>query len=618
MTQLDASALSAVQGAPANRSQERASSVPALRTPALETPALPLKTALAFGWSGLFGAAMTVVIAVYLSKFYVDVALVPAGVLALAMAIGRALDAVVDPFIGYLSDHTRTRWGRRKPWICAGVLGNAVCFYLLLTPPASLSAAGATWWYGLSFLGSFFFAATSYVPRQALGVELTLEPRARQRLYGLAAAFLALGTMLGAALPTVLKTRFLLSPRLQMATIAEVFVIGYVVFNALFVLIARERREFVGRGEVPFVAGVRRALRSRPFRVMFASHVITAIPLAMPALLLPFFVQYVLRLEPLKWTGLYLLAYFVSGFVALPFWTALARRRGKRFVWLVLSFVSSTGIGATYFMGPGDAYPMLALELYLGLPSAAWLFVGGALHADVVDYDELHTGKRREAQFSALWAIIPKFAIIPGAALPLAVLGSVGYVPNAATQPEAVVDMLRVLHALVPAAFNALGLSLMIWYPLSEARHLAVREGVARHARGLEALDPLTGVQLAPPTMRDVDEQTAWFLDTFSVRELEALLEGGRTMRALVTAKLSLFTLLLVAAIAFVVSRVERLDVDPGPLPALAIVVGGFALAGVVFHLLRVRPATSLDQHGPERAVIERHLAAVRVHTAVA
>ena len=440
-------------------------------------------TRLSFGAQGAFGAAMGLMLAVYLPKFYTDVVLLPAGILAIGIAVARAFDAITDPVMGYVSDHTKSRWGRRKPWIAVGVVGNAVAFTLLLSPPATLST-GASWWFGVCFITSFLFVTIVAIPRAALAVEQTLDGRQRQALYGTIAAFVALGLVVGAVMPNVLAQMGIGDPRRVMRTLAIVYVSGYLALNALFLWKIKERREYTGRGENPFVPGFRRALRSRPFRIMFVSHVVTAIPIAIPATLMPFYVTYVMKsANPTKWIGYLLLAYLGSGFLALPLWVALARRIGKLRVWLIVSFIGVSGGTLWFFMGPGDERMALLVQLYVGMQASVWFFLGGAMHADIVDYDELHTGKRREAQFSAFWAIIPKFALIPGASIPIAILAEAGYRANQPQTPE-VVMTLRVLFALVPAAFNAIGLSIMWWYPLSEKAHAEIRAGIAEHEAG--------------------------------------------------------------------------------------------------------------------------------------
>jgi GPH family glycoside/pentoside/hexuronide:cation symporter len=317
-------------------------------------------------------------------------------------------------------------------------------------------------------------------------------------------------------------------------------------------------------------------------------------------------VQYVVRPEhPEKWTMVFGAAFIVPGFLALPFWLWLARKKGKLFVWLVNGGIGVTGGLVLLTVGRGDLYMALGILAYVGLQSQVWTVLGNAMHADVIDYDELQTGKRREAQFSALWSIVPKFATIPGAAIPLAILGGVGYVPNQAEQSPEVVLALRLLFALVPGMFNAVGVAIMWWYPLSEAVHQKIRDGVARHARGEDAEDPVTGKPLPPPGRRAVDEETAWFLDTFSRRELRAYVERGASPIASAWAWCAACVVLAGAAAAFGVSRVPGFERDPGPVPSLAFVTAGIALAGAMFHALRVQPARRMHV---DPALVRRHL----------
>jgi GPH family glycoside/pentoside/hexuronide:cation symporter len=575
-----------------------------------ETEKLSIGTAVVFCAQSLFGAAMALVIAVYMSKFYVDVVLIPAGILAVVVAGGRAFDALTDPIMGYITDHTRTRWGRRKPWIFVGTIGNAITFYLLFAPPSSLSHNEAVGWYALLLVLNFAFYSMSLVPRQALSVELTLDTSQRHRLYGVSAAFIAAGTIVGAALPAILQGGGVHGFRDQMRLQAGILVTGYLVLNMVLLYFIRERPGFMGRGEVPFVPGVRRALRNRPFRIMFLSHVISAVPLAIPAVLMPFFVQCVLKMDVIKWTGLFTVTYLLSGFLCVPVWVAIARRLGKLAVWKVASFIAVTGCAAFYFVGPGDSGRMFLIEIYVGSQSAAWFFLFGSLHADVVDYDELQTGKRREAQFSSILSIVPKFALIPGAAIPLAVLGAVGYAPSAVQQPESVAPTLRVLFAVVPPLLNVVGLSIMWRYPLSEEKHALIRAGVARHASGAAAIDPITGRELLPPQGRDVDEATSWFLDYFSRGELQAFLRQPRSVAISVAAWCALSLGMMTLAIVDATRHLGSPDRDPGPRPVLAIVFAGMCFACALFHALRVHAAVRLARRPPAPAVIARHLAA--------
>jgi glycoside/pentoside/hexuronide:cation symporter, GPH family len=559
-----------------------------------EAASLTPSTIFAYSLQAVFGSAMALTLTVFLPKFYVDDVLLPAGLLGMSIALARAFDAITDPLMGFVSDRVPTPWGRRRPWIALGVSGNALLYLLLLSPPDGEIPVIA-WWFGACFVTSFLFMTIANIPRVALSVELTFDAATRIRLYGAIALMVGLGLVLGAIMPTVLMFVGVADPRERMQTLARIYVTGYLLTNLVFLWKVRERPDFTNRGHNPFVPGVRRALRSRPFRVMFLSHVITAIPFAIPATLMPFFVEYVLQVDNAEaWTGYLVLTYLASGVAFLPIWTRLAARLGKRTVWLMVSFVGVTGGAALFLVGPGDTGLALAIEAYVGTQSAAWYLLGGAMHADIVDYDELQTGKRREAQFSAMWAMIPKFAMIPGASLPVVILAGAGYVPNQAQTPEVVLT-LRVLFALVPAGFNAIGLSIMWWYPLTERNHSAVLAGIEAHRRGEDAIDPITGRNLAPPMHRGVPEDIGWFLDHFSRGELRTVHTLGSAMLLARVALLSLaFAACALASVIYVHGHLVSIDAKPGVDVTLAVVGGGLALAGLCFQALKIRPAIRL------------------------
>ena len=493
--------------------------------PAAPEP-LPLRTKLVYGAPSFAGAAVAIPILVHMPKFYSDVILVPVGWIAMAFAIARGLDAVTDPAMGWVSDRTRSRFGRRRPWIALGVPLCAMALVAMFGPPESLTPTQAGAWFAASF-GLYFFFHTIYeIPYQGLGLELTDDYDERSSLFSWRMAFVIAGTMIASAAPGVLAAFGVEDPRTQMKIVAAVYGTALVLLYSLLVVTVRERPEFANREANPLVPGVRRALRNRPFRILFITFVIGSLPAAIPALLVPFYTYYVIQPpNPEQMLAVFLVIYFGSGFLFLPAWLWAARRFGKLEAWLASFFISiSAGIGL-FFGGPGDILYVSALHAWAGVAFGAGGLLVPAMQADVVDYDELRTGKRREAQFAAFWAIVPKFVAIPGAALPIAALAAIGYVPNQVQTPEVQLGI-RVIYALTPAAFGAISFFLARLYPISEEVHAQIKLGVAAHKRGESAMDPLTRESLPPATAREVDEHTGWSLDYFSPGELARLVDG--------------------------------------------------------------------------------------------
>ena len=113
------------------------------------------------------------------------------------------------------------------------------------------------------------------------------------------------------------------------------------------------------------------------------------------------------------------------------------------------------------------------------------------MQADVIDYDELLSGERREGHYIGLWSIAKKLAAALGVGAALSILGASGYQPNIA-QNESVLFTLRVLYSLAPSLCNLAAIAIALCYPIDRERHLAIRAAVAERQNGRPVVDPLT------------------------------------------------------------------------------------------------------------------------------
>ena len=569
---------------------------------------LSWKIRLLYGAPNFAGAAMIIPIFVLMPKFYADVVLVPLGYLAIAIAAARSLDALSDPFLGWISDRTRTRWGRRRPYIVVGAPLCALAFFALLNPPWGLSGAIAALWFGTTFILYFLFSTIYGLSHYALGPELTLDYHERSTLFAVRESFTILGTIAASAAPG-----FMMKAGIPERRVFFLLGIAFgVLLIALYWMLAfgvRERRDFVERKSNPLVPGIRRALKNRPFAILLASYVVGSVTGAIPATMLPFFNAYVIRPpNPELWLSIELLCYFGFGFLSLPLWLAGARRFGKLPAWLASFIAGITGGGAMFFLGKGDVYPLLALISWAGCGFGAGLFLTPAMQADVIDYDEFHTGKRREAQYGAFWAILPKFVAIPSAAIPIAILASLGYVPNAVQSPQ-VILAIKGIFALGPAIFATLSFIIARTYPIDERSHRAILEGIALHNEGAAAIDPLANRIVSPPHSNGIDEETGWFLDYFSQGELKRYLAHGAASPVRDVWRAAALSLGVCGLSAwYVLRRLSSLRNDPGAMVSLCVVAAGFAFTIFLFHMMRLRPARALATGRISPDIIRTHL----------
>ena len=577
--------------------------------PALASEHVSWRLKLLYGAPNFAGAALVIPILVNMPKFYADVVLVPLGYLAIAIALARSLDAMSDPVVGWLSDRTRTRLGRRRPYLIVGPPLCGIAFYAMMSPPRGMTGTASAWWFGVTFILYFLFHTVYVLPHYALGPELTLDYNERSSLFGVRESFTILGTIVAAAAPGILMHVLGWDERRVYHFLGIAFAL---MLTALYWMLAwgvRERPGFTARESNPLVPGVRRALRNRPFRILLASYIVGSITGAIPATLLPFFNAYVIEPKnPALWLSIELLGYFGVGFLCLPLWVAAAKRFGKLNTWLASFGMGVSGGAAMYFLGKGDTTMLIVLISWAGASFGAGLFLGPSMQADVIDYDEFYTGRRSEGQYTAFWSILPKFVAIPSAALPIAVLAGIGYVPNAVQTPE-VIFAIKAIFALAPAICGALSFLIAWRYPITRKIHRAILAGIELHNQGQPASDPLSGKLISPPNARGVDEATGWFLDYFSARELRRFLKDGARapVRDVAVAAGSAISISIAAAI-LAIERMDAVTADPGTIGSLSVVTAGFAFAIFLFHMLRLGPARQLASGMISPAMVRAHL----------
>jgi GPH family glycoside/pentoside/hexuronide:cation symporter len=441
-------------------------------------------------------AVIGIPVYVYIPKFYTDVVGINVVLLGYILFSVRIFDAVTDPVIGYMSDRTTTRFGRRRPYIAAGSIFIALMMLLLFNPPQA-SPTFETVWFGVTIYALFLFWTIVTVPYESLGPEITFDYHERTSLFGMRDGFLIAGTLAAAAAPATVK--WLLNLSDDAAGEREKFLWISIIYAPLLIgtawwcVAALKERVLTPRLQSDGIfSGLRQVVANRPFVILLIAYTISAIGNNLPATLILFYVQYVLQSEL---ADFFLLLYFVTGIIFLPGWIYVARRTGKKAAWLASMAINSGAFVGVFFLGPGDALIYGILVFLSGIGFGATLAIPSAIQADVIDYDELLTGERREGQYIGLWSISKKLAAAIGIGAGLSLLGMAGYTPNT-EQTDQVQLVLRTLYALVPSLCNLLGLIVALAYPISDTIHAEIRQAIVKRRLGQAVENPLTGVPI--------------------------------------------------------------------------------------------------------------------------
>jgi glycoside/pentoside/hexuronide:cation symporter, GPH family len=410
---------------------------------------------------------------------------VPAVWLGWAIAIPRLFDALIDSWIGNLSDNTRTRWGRRRPYIALGTTIGAITFAALWIPPLGWSKPGLFDYFFIItiifFIGYAFFSITY----TALGLELSSDTVERTRLFG--CGMIAAQTY-GLYSPCIYMACLYLGSWMQahhhaITTVpAEVIGIRYVgAFTALLIFITglfpatfcRERQETQSQPQVKFFHALYMTLSNGPFLRLCCIYSFFLLGIYMLLVVGTYIsIYYVCQGDKNLtatlglWSGVGGALY---GILVTPFTSRLSARTGKK----LLLIAGIAGILACYmtswiFLIPGR--PWLSL-VTLPVSLLGNVFVNlmcSAMVADICDLDELSNGLRREGVFSAVFSLFFKGSISIASLLSGYLLLIAGASDGVAPSAHSLLIM-RILFVAIPAATLSLSLFLAWSYPISEA-----------------------------------------------------------------------------------------------------------------------------------------------------
>lgn len=414
----------------------------------------------------------------YYYRLYLGFDYATAGLLVL---LTRLWDVVTDPAVGILSDRTRTRLGRRRPWLLAALPVLLVGLWQVFYAEPGVTALAIGLWTMLLFLGWTMVV----LPLNAWGAELSPDYHMRARISAVREALALAGTVLA----LVILARAVESGGAAVGAAFEQLGLGLAVAFALTIALAVL---FVPEAEAPQQNDVAtkwwdlRALgANRPLRQLSAAFLLNGIANGLPPILFLYYVQSVLGSG--EDAAALILLYFLCGILGVPLWTWLGRRLGKHGAWRLAMTAAAFCFLPAGFLGPGDMEIYLAVVVATGLCLGADFFLPPAIAADVADQDEVYSGRARAGLFYALLGMLYKASWALAGAAGLFALALTGFDESLGREnsPLALAGV-STMYALVPAAFKLTAVLVMRNFALDEAAHRSLRQRLAERGESGE------------------------------------------------------------------------------------------------------------------------------------
>ncbi|MBT6962294.1 MAG: MFS transporter, partial [Rhodospirillaceae bacterium] len=402
---------------------------------------------------------------------------------ALLFAVSKFYDAFTDPVMGVISDRTRSRWGRRRPYLLAGSVLCAVTFVLLFSVPVFESQNAVILYMG-ALLILFATAYTLFnVAHLAMPVEMTANHQERSQMFSYRAGAIGLGTILGGFFgPMIIEANG--GGREGHAVMS--WFLGSLIFVTMLACFWLTRnapfRAPQTTHKYSFTEKLRSAAANRPFIFLLSAKMFVLMTSAMNTGTVAFFTSRVLHLSD-RWLGFYFLCYGGALLLSQPLWLKIIKMIGKRKVYLITALIYAP-VSASWMLADSSEHAAFFFirVVLIGAMTGAILLASQSMLPDVIEYDHRRTGLTREGLFAGVYTTVEKFASAIGVAITGAVLGAMGYIASTGgqtvVQPQSAITAIYWCFALIPAGFIAFSCVFMAMYDLTEEK-LAATPSVA-------------------------------------------------------------------------------------------------------------------------------------------
>ncbi|MBT8085331.1 MAG: MFS transporter [Woeseia sp.] len=408
-------------------------------------------------------------------------------------SLPRLTDALTDPLMGYISDHTRSRWGRRRPYIFVGAIAAGLIYILLWRLPADASEAYYFWYFLVGSL-IFFLAYTIFVtPWVALGFELTPDYNERTRLMGVQNFIGQTPYLIAPWFLWIMQNELLFDDMREgaagLALIIGIVVIAVGILPAIFL---RERisisdtgqepiQRSLGENAIDFLKGFAMSLKFKPFQKLCVATFLVFNGFIMIAAFQFYVIIYFLFGGDVglgsEFAGYEGTVRIASGFMIIPFVIWLGTKIGKRRTFFLTTGISIFGYLIKWVCyNPENPWLILLPAPLISFGFASLFTLMPSMVADVVDADELESHQRREGMYGSIFWWVVKL----GQAVALAVGGflltATGFdVALEGNQSEQTITLIRIFDICIPAVASAVAIWMVASYSITEEKAHEVR-----------------------------------------------------------------------------------------------------------------------------------------------
>ena len=408
--------------------------------------------------------------------------------IALAGAVTTAVlifDIITDPIIGYFSDKTVSRFGRRAPWMLVGAVVLALAMIGLFAVPENFNTSASLIWVIVFFLISTLGFTMVSIPYGAMAGEMTLDKKERSSMTAWRMAFASLGILVGGALIPILA-----GDTKSGYTFAAICVAPLIILSIWFsVFFTRNARRTLVPSQQNFSYILKLVLANRAFVTLVILYGIMTLAIALITAGLPFAAMYLIMddgnsllsgvAKGLGTLSLMFAAFVIGSIISQALWVKLSNLYGKVAAQLIGILCYIALLIFIFFSLPNYNVTLIAgLFIFAGMTNGSYQQIPWALYPDLMDVTREKSGESIEGAFSAVWLFGQKVANAISPLILGFILSLYGWketTEGITKQTDAALNTLQTSITLIPAAI--LGLAGILLFSIYLPQHKRLISG---------------------------------------------------------------------------------------------------------------------------------------------
>jgi len=443
---------------------------------------LTVRQKLGFGIFDLGGNMLFTLMSFWALKYLTDTVGIAAVWAGSAVMVGKAWDAVTDPMMGFISDRTLSRWGRRRVYLLFGAVPMCLTMVFFFTAPAYLPQYLHIFWAILALMLLNTASTIINVPYSSLTPELTTDYHEQSSLNGYRFGCAVFGTIAGAGAVQPLVQIFArpgaADPLLDQRGFSVMgFILGAVMMIVTLLTFLGTKEKQYRKEDLPtegFFATFKVVFKNKPYVLLLLTYALHMTGISFLTTILAYYTENILNRPDI--TTIVLVLLLVTAMLFIPVSVLVSKKIGKKTTYQICFVIIASACAAIFFLGhrmPVEFFYFVMI--YAGIGVGFSYVAPFAMVPDVIEYEAAKTGVRNEGAYYGMWTFISKL----GTALALFVSGHIltlgGYISQAgegtAVQPPSVFNAIRAIIGPLPMVVLIAAIVVIQFYPLDKKEY---------------------------------------------------------------------------------------------------------------------------------------------------